>query len=192
MSTQLPVERVTSTLVSAGYRQLAGPVVVSSVPFSFSAVLVAGERALDLVVVVDTLEESDKRLRQKLEGLARGLDLTQSRRPITVVLVGPEPPPSTIDAISRVARVLVVGTLVGSHAEERLRDILAVLLPLEVPVLVGTAARPLAMIDAWVSGHPQGDLLLSVTDAAELGVEAVRVELQRVLANCFPPDTLEP
>src|SRR5437868_5941602 len=104
------VERVISVLVEAGYRELSKPLSVASLPFEFAATLVAGERALDLIVVVDMEAEKDeRRLAQKVQSLAKALDVMRSRRPLTVVLAGSQPNPPSLGALKRVCRVLTVG-----------------------------------------------------------------------------------
>lgn len=72
--------RVVDLLTAAGYRLRETPVTVSYVPFEFPALLVGSEHSLDLIVVIDTLAESEVRIRQKVEGQSRALDLAASRR----------------------------------------------------------------------------------------------------------------
>jgi hypothetical protein len=110
MTPSQPVVRVTQILVTAGYRSCLMPFTVASIPFEFAALLVGSERSLDLVVVIDTLTESSTRIRQKIESLSRALDVVASRRPLTVVLVGPPPLTLILEALAKVSRVLVVGT----------------------------------------------------------------------------------
>lgn len=68
MTLSAPVQRVVDLLRSAGYRPLAAKTMIASVPFEFDALLVGSERALDLIIVVDTLIEREARSRQKVEG----------------------------------------------------------------------------------------------------------------------------
>src|SRR5665647_719845 len=109
MTDAAPIERIVNLLVQNGYSAVHSPAVIGGVPFEFSALLVGGSRAFDIVVVIDTVPEEDRRLRQKVEALARALDVLRSRRSLTVVTVGPDPGRPAIAAISRVARVLMVG-----------------------------------------------------------------------------------
>ena len=60
----------------------------------------------------------------------RQLDVVRSRRPLTVVLVGPRLESTTLAALSRYARVLPIGETTD---DENLRNWLAVLLPLKLP-----------------------------------------------------------
>src|SRR4051794_6193468 len=95
------VTRVVDLLGTVGYRLIEHdkPVTVASVPFEFDAFLVGSDRANDLVVVIDTLVEPEPRIRQKVQGLSRALDVVGSRRPLTVILVGPAPRPRTVEAL---------------------------------------------------------------------------------------------
>ena len=125
------VERVLEILRQGGYRELPKPLMIGTMPFDFAHTLIAEERALDLIVVVDLAQESDdRRLVQKIHALARALDVMGSKRPMTTILASAQPGPTMLQAIGRVCRVLPVGAPSGPKAEETLRDWLAVLLPL--------------------------------------------------------------
>ena len=151
-----PVERVVALMNESGYERLPQPVEVAGIPFEFSAVL-AARSSLDLIVVVDTVVDTDvESIERRVRGLSRALDLVESRRPLTVVVVGPEPRPELQLALTRIARVLVAGV----PSEERdLREALAVLLPLE---LVTVTEMP----ESWRSARER--LLAAHPDAAEL------------------------
>ena len=95
------------------------------------------------IIVIDTLVDGEARIRQKVEGLSRALDLAASRRPLTVVLVGPPPRPTIVEALARVSRVLTVGTPTGDSADRFLADTLAVLLPLVLPDASEAVVDPL-------------------------------------------------
>ena len=156
MSASPPVDRVISLLAEGNYEALPQPVAVAGIPFEFSAVLAASS-SLDLIVVVDTVAESDAAsLRRRVEGLSRALDLVESRRPLTVVLVGPEPSADLQLALTRTARVLIAGVPENDRA---LREAIAVLLPLEIK----TATE---MPESWRSARTK--LLDAHPDAAEL------------------------
>jgi hypothetical protein len=134
------VDHVRSILISAGYKELPRPFSVGGLPFEFSSALVAQEKSLDLIVVVDLSTDSDQRFVQKIRALARALDLAKSRRPLTAVLVGAECDEGTIESVSPVCRVLPIGIPTESIVEQVIRDWLAVLLPLpELGELSGIA-----------------------------------------------------
>jgi hypothetical protein len=126
-----PVGRVTTMLEQAGYEGLDQPRSIGGVPFEFAAMFV-GRTSLDLIAVLDlAIDADEERIRRRVEALARALDLVSSRRSLTVILVGPRPPQSLIQAIAEVARVLAVGTPAEGD-DASLQDALAVLLPLEL------------------------------------------------------------
>jgi hypothetical protein len=185
-----PVDRVVDLLGTAGYRKCEVPFVVASMPFEFAAVLAASPRALDLVVVIDTLTEPESRIRQKVEGLSRALDLVASRRPLTTVLVGPPPRASVANVISRVCRVLQVGTPTGDGAEHFLRDALAVLLPLELPDVNETIADPLGEVRRRLQAGEHKEEIAGILHAAVEGPEAVKNSLRKLLCEPLnPPGT---
>jgi hypothetical protein len=187
------IERVISVLVGAGYKELPKPLFVASLPFDFAATLVAGERALDLIVVVDMDTEKDERgLNQKVQSLARALDLMRSRRPMTVVLTGSEPASATLDALGRVCRVLTVSVPTGPSPDQALRDALAVLLPLPEVDEISVLADWRSELDARLSEGEKEGLFSSVLPAADKGAEAVEEEfaarLRREIAPALEED----
>jgi hypothetical protein len=179
VSASQPVERVVALLCKAGYERLPQPVEVAAIPFEFSAVL-AGSASLDLVVVVDTVTDSDvASIRRRVEGLSRALDLVESRRPLTVVLVGPEPTPELQLALTRIARVLVV----GPHGERELREAVAVLLPLELVTVTEMPESWRSTREKLLAAHPDAADLL---DAAKIGPKAVAEATRHHLLGTDP------
>jgi hypothetical protein len=176
-----PVSRVVNLLTTAGYRQRETPLIVASVPFEFAALLVGSERALDLIVVIDTLTEPEVRIRQKVEGLSRALDLVASRRSLTIVLVGPPPRAVIVEALSRVSRVLSVGTPTGAGADLSLSDALAVLLPLELADASESVADPFGEVRRRLK-HTQHEKDVGMIFSAALdGPETVKQTLRTLL-----------
>jgi len=180
-----PVSRVVDLLTAAGYRPRATPVTVSSVPFEFPALLVGSDRSLDLIVVVDTLAESDVRVRQKIEGLSRALDLVASRRPLTLVLVGPPPRAMIVAALSRVCRVLQVGTPTGPEADLFLRNALAVLLPLEVADASASIVDPFGKVRRHLQHTQHEEEIAKIFAAALSGTDAVKQALRGLVLQPF-------
>jgi hypothetical protein len=182
LTTATPIERVVAILTEANFQPRA-PLRVASVPFDFAAVLVGTGRSPDLIVVVDTVEEqSELRLRQKIDGLGRALDIAGSRRPLTAVLVGPKPSDVTLEAISRVCRVLPVGTPTGQTADAELHDWLSVLLPLPLPHPGQAVADPAGALAARLPADLHPALRGALVTASAQGASMVREELARLLA----------
>lgn len=187
-----PVQKVVDVLTGSGYQPRQSPLIVASVPFEFTAMLLGSTRSLDLIVVVDTLIENDIRVRQKVEGLSRALDLASSRRPLTIVLVGPLPSPAVMDSLTRVSRVLPVGTPTGETALEFLRDALAVLLPLEIPATSETVLDPLGTVrEAFAaSGGVVSRDVEALIDASVRGADSVRERFREQLIAAIVQDSM--
>lgn len=186
----LPVNRVIALLQDAGYEVRNPRATIASVEFEFSAILTARE-GLDLVVVVDTVTRKDSRVRRQLESLASALDLIGSRRPLTVVVVGPSPRQSVIEAMSRVGRVLLVGTPTGHKAEQSLRDALAVLLPLTLPEVVEPSTQSWDDLRRRVAATPHPDWAVPLLDAAPDGPDAVQEHLRRLIEAAIADGSAE-
>jgi hypothetical protein len=181
-----PIERTVKVLADAGYEVVEQPREIGGIPFEFAAML-AGQTSLDLIALVDLAIDNDpERLRRRVTGLARALDLVRSLRSLTLVLVGPRPDPGLVQAIARVARVLTVGTPAADD-DPALRDALAVLLPLEVQT------DDSRVDETWVevmqqigADHPsEGARVLAASNS---GAEAVSAALRDILSE--PIETL--
>jgi hypothetical protein len=174
VSASQPVERVVTLLREAGYERLPQPVAVAAIPFEFSAVLV-GSSSLDLVVVVDVVTDRNVTdIRRRVEGLSRALDLAKSRRPLTVILIGPEPNPELQLTLTRIARVLFV----GPYDERELREAIAVLLPLDLVTVTEMPESWRSAREKLLAAHPDAADLL---DAAKVGSEEVSEAARRHL-----------
>jgi len=125
-----PVERVAQLLEAAQFRRVPTPLDVAGLQIDVPGAFVGSEPSPDLVLVGDTVTQTPKHLRQAVEGVGRALDMMSSRRPLTLVLVGPRPDAAALRAMSRFARVLAVGEAADDAA---LQNWLAVLLPLKLP-----------------------------------------------------------
>jgi hypothetical protein len=170
-----PLERAIALLKDNGYRSVQQPFGIGSATYSFDAVLTA-EQSLDLVLLQDTTLGSGERIRREVLAFGRSLDVLGSRRTLTLVLVGQPIDPAALESLSQVCRVLSVGPLESDDA--RLRDWLAVLLPLELP-------DPADMQGDWsseVRRHLSVDEAQAVSGylaAAEQGEAGVRFELRK-------------
>ena len=179
---QSPVERIVAILeASQAFRRVASTIKIGNVPFEFSAVLLGRDKNPDLVVVVDTINEDIQRTRQKIGGLGRAMDVVESRRPVTAILSGPRPDENTLEAISRVCRVLPVGTPTETKDDEMLEDWLSVLLPLSLPSQAGITVDPVGEMSRNLPKNLDGALTKSLVEAAPRGAKAVRQELRRCL-----------
>lgn len=181
MNASGPVARAVALLEEAGYQVVERPL-IAGIPFEFPAMLV-GQRSLDLIAVIDLALDSDHdRVRRRVEGVARALDLVGSRRSLTVVLMGPRPEHDVMQAIAGVARVLTVSSSSKNDAAS-LRDALAVLLPLELvtekedPISTGWEKTRAKLLN----DHPEE--LETILAAASLGKEAVTEAVREALSE---------
>ena len=69
---------------------------------------------------------------ERVQALSRALDVAGSRRPLTIVVVGPRPELRVANALRSVARVLPVGEGQGPAVNEEVLDDLGALLPLHI------------------------------------------------------------
>ncbi|MGO7053243.1 hypothetical protein ACCT26_12635 [Rhizobium ruizarguesonis] len=146
MSSSPLVTALAKRLQAAGYEDVATPFKVASVNFEFTWVLRGrAGRALDLVIVVDTMTgqagDTDFTIvRRRIEALSRALDISGSRFVLTVVLAGAAAS-SEVEGLAETCRVLLVepiqveldGTPTDTYAAQQLDDRIRVLLPLEIP-----------------------------------------------------------
>ncbi|MBY2950944.1 hypothetical protein [Rhizobium leguminosarum] len=156
-----------------GYRPLGKPIKIGSQAFDFTYVLVASERANDLVIVIElTGASDDAQVTRSVLAFTRALDVLGSRRSVTAVLTSGQADNNLVNSISRVCRVLPVGAPSGPLAEEVVRDWLAVLLPLKSPPPVEHLADWKASLEKQLENHNEPAVGRFVL-LAEEGTEAV-------------------
>ncbi|MGA1802211.1 hypothetical protein [Rhizobium sp. HT1-10] len=161
-----------------GYRPLGKPIKIGSQAFDFTHVLVAGERANDLVIVIElTGASDDAQVTRSVLAFTRALDVVGSKRSVTAVLTSGQADSNLVNSISRVCRVLPVGAPSGPSAEEMVRDWLAVLLPLKSPPPVEHLADWKASLDKQLEDTQKEPAVGRFVLLAEEGKEAVETAL---------------
>jgi hypothetical protein len=176
-------ESVVQILVDeGGYRELPRPLKVGSLSFDFTYALVAGNKANDLVIVIELKSDTaDDTVIRKVLSLTRTLDVLQSRRSVTAVLTSSQATPETVQSISRVCRVLPVGAPSGPKAIDAVRDWLSVLLPLAQPPPVETLVDWEGDLRSRIHANAAGPFLEELLSAAPAGKLAV----EQVLASAI-------
>jgi hypothetical protein len=151
------------------------PLTISKVPYEFAAALTGGEKSLDLVVIADLvlMDKNEQRLVQKLQSLSRALDLAESRRSVTAVLVGGIVSPKTAEALGQVCRVLSVGIPPSDQENQYLSDWLAVLLPLPDFDAANTAADWESEIYERIAKESRSKFIAAAISASNQGAQNV-------------------
>jgi hypothetical protein len=183
LTTATPVERIVELLGVAHFHRLEMPIAIAGVKFEFDATLVGTQSMPDLVIVVDTTLEKDDRVRTKIEGVARALDVVRSKRPLTVILVGPRPRTAMLNAIAKVCRVLPVGTVTGSDDDSILKNWLAVLMPLTLPQASDAIADP--MRELLQSVHPNDPIVSELLAASPRGADQVQAAFHKLVQEAL-------
>ncbi|MCQ3814084.1 MAG: hypothetical protein KTU85_06665 [Acidimicrobiia bacterium] len=167
------VADVLSVLEGAEFQRRT-PLKIGGTEFKFDAAVV-GTRVLHDLVVVSGPDGRPSRLAQLLSALNRTLDRLQSRRPVSLVIVGPRPNQSDLARLEHHARVLVVEH--DAPTTEQIKRAIAVLLPLEIPK---TAAEPIAPLTELTStlGSKYSVEHETFINAARSGPDAVRESLR--------------
>ncbi|WP_171095615.1 hypothetical protein [Usitatibacter rugosus] len=166
---------IAEALAPAGFKALATPINISGLEFPFAAVFIGTRVSSEVVVIADTAFEQGASILRNVEGLARALDVSQSKRPITLLLVGPRPMDRVVEAMARLCRVLFVASL----EPDEIQRSLAVLLPLNVPASSGKLADSLKEVRnvAEGLGAPFSDLVMR----APQGASAVSEGLHKLI-----------
>jgi hypothetical protein len=146
MTDSTPVGRITYALGNAGYVRLPHALLVGGLKLDFPAAFIHQTNSTDLILVADTVSEDEALLIRKMNGVARALDVSRSRRSLTLVIAGPRPKPATLEFLGKVCRVLPIGSVTGTDADVVVHNWLAVLLPLTLPQADGTAVDSLMRV----------------------------------------------
>lgn len=181
------VDRVVQTLESNTYRKLPNPFEVAGVPFEFAAALVGPETTLDLIVVADTLRDQHRDVLRQVDALSHALDVVDSRRTLTVILVGPRPAPEIMNSLAAGCRVLPVGVVPAGGTQD-LENWLSMFAPLNVPQPSRAAANPLDELELEDHGVEATSFrrLKAAAERSASAVEAVLADTLRGVLDGLP------
>lgn len=173
-------------LQANGYELANDPLRVGTLSFDFAATLFGTAHSFDLVLVADMITEpGDSALLRKVEAVGRALDMIESRRSFTLIVVGPPLGDIAAREASRVCRVLAVGTPTGRGADEQVRDALSVLLPLSLPAGAIASIHPLDALRAKLDDSAPPEIEAILEHAID-STEAVRGSLRQWLVSTLP------
>lgn len=171
------VDMVLTVLQDAGFERLPDPLVVADSAFDFDGAAKGTGVSNDLVVVA-TNPSTPRRLVRLLSGLSRTLDQLDSRRPVTLVLLGGQPDSSVLTDLERHARVLTIES--RNPDLDEAKDAVAVLLPLAIPSAASRGRDPLTEVAELFRPSPSAEHLALIA-AATVGPHAVRESLRRYI-----------
>lgn len=168
-------ELVMTVLEDGGYQRLPKPLTVAGTEFEFEAAARGTQRSHDLVLVTTDRLPPPRRQRL-LAGLARSLDLMQSRRPVTLVTVG-ELSADDKNELERHARVLQVEP--ANPSREDVERAIAVLLPLDLPAtVIMHGSDPVNEVLATLGLGPDTAEHINLVRAAIGGADEVQTALR--------------
>lgn len=165
------IQMITALLHDAAFKSLETPIEIGGIKFEIPAGLIGGDKSLDLVLIVDSISEDERRILRKIEGVARALDVAGSKRTLTTVISGPRPSATILEAMSKVSRVLPIGTVKAEDMRRSLENWLAVLLPLKIPDASPDTTAPAQELLNSANDLP-GDIISLITIARD-GKDAV-------------------
>lgn len=173
--TPTTTENVVEILTTeGGYRELPRPLMIGNLSFDFPHALVPTEGASDLVVVVELRSDGDDEAEvRRILSLTRALDVLESRRSVTAVITIAKPSAPILQSMSRVCRVLPIGTASGPKARDEVRDWLSVLLPLEELQADEAATDWQAALRAAIPEDQQTGQFDDLLEAAQIDKQAV-------------------
>ena len=178
------VEVVLEELERAGFEQLSKPLVVAGVAFDFDAAVTGTGVSHDLVVIVG--QDADPlHLIRLLSGLTRSLDRLESKRPLSVVLIGSRPGNATLSRLQESARVILIKSRHPKPNE--VQNALSVLLPLTLPATMQTTIDPLGELTRCL-GDDASDEHRALMDTARAGPDAVCDAFQNFLEEALPSE----
>jgi hypothetical protein len=177
------IEKVLWVLERADFVRLARPLTVAGVEFEFEAAARGTGASHDLVVVA-TAALPPRRLLRLVSVLARTLDVAESRRPVTAIVLGSMSAPDKSD-LERHARVLTLES--AEPSIEEVERAAAVLMPLTLPALTITGGSPVEEVLKKL-GAKATDEHLPFIDAATGGPERVKATLRAYIDAVVPDE----
>jgi hypothetical protein len=134
------------------------------------------------------------RTRQRLEALSRALDVADSHLVLTAVLAGAALPPTTVEAIAKGCRVLLVTddpraapVAAREAAQLEFEDRLRVLLPLQLGDNIEIATDPLASVLRQLPSDKLRTFATPFLKLSERGEKAVARAFRDMIENELSP-----
>lgn len=182
------LSEVVAVLRSNGYAPLARSQTIGGVALEVEGLWEGPKATLDLSLVGDrpSSREDVLRLHWRVQSLARALDAAQSRRTLTVILVGIGSTDQRTSDLLELARLLVVD---GSLPVPRM---LAPLLPLRLPATAATELDGLDEVASAVERGSRGRELAPLVRVADDGASAVTERYLAWLDQTFNPTNKSP
>ena len=181
------IDTVTRALQEEGFYPLSVPLRVAGLSFQFDGALIGTRDSHDLVLLGGLTVRSTE-LAQLLASFCRMLDHLESRRPVTLVILGPTPDAATLTQLTTHARVIALG--LSEPSDHVVRDRLAILFPIDLPPPGETTINPMDEVKQCLSG-PITAAHVALIDAASQGQRQVCTALRDYVAIPFrvPHDT---
>lgn len=179
------LKTVLDQLKGADFHELTVPLRVAGAEFDFEAALVGTGVSHDLVVLA-TPKTSIQRLTRLMAGLSRALDHLESKRPVTLILLGDTASLLEQDELERHSRLLLVAG--DEPTEADVKRAIAVLMPLVVPATQSGGKDPIAAVMKALGSNATSPEHLFLIEAAPDGAEAVRASLKDYIDDVFDED----
>lgn len=162
-------QEVVDALVDNGYSLLPSPLSLGDITLDMDSVFSGPANSLDLVVIADRPDGREERLRLywQIQRLVRALDASDSRRTITLVVIGDIEDAKLMADLQTVARVLPVDTSLPT------RRFIAPLLELRLPGGMQVSMDGIEQVRSTIKG-PDRSSLLELARLASSGPEAVK------------------
>lgn len=171
------VEAVIEVLENAGFERLPKPLLVAGSSFDFDAAVKGTGASHDLVVLASTSAPATHLVRL-VSALSRTLDQVDSRRPVSLILMGEAFDGPTMASLELHSRVLNIDGDAPDAAE--ISHAVAVLLPLALPPEQSAGRPPLTVVAEKLGNRASAEHRKFI-EAAEVGTDEVRNWLRQYI-----------
>ena len=188
------VKSIVSLLESDGrYVSQPSRLVIDDVAFPCDAALLGpkdeqGQVREQLVVVQATARDETRAVYDQMQALTMILARTGSQRPLTLVLVTPNPTDPALEDFANLCRVIVVPSDGRSDVSDSLRP----LLPLNLPSTDQVAVSPEARLKHQLGKRAADPLVSALLHAAQTSDDAVTKCMRDWLTQAIEPDSAMP
>jgi len=172
---------VRELLMANGYSPMPSEIMIGEVQLHLSGLWQGPSDSLDLTIVADrpSSREEESRLYWIVQRLTRALDVSGSRRTVTLILVGAMPVGRNESDLLELARVLVVD---GSLTTERM---MGPVLRLQLPTSADGYRDGVRVVADTISPGPDRQHLAELIQAAPAGSRAVAEKYRAWIEEAF-------
>lgn len=177
------IKTIEGLLLAADYIKSEPNIYVSNLAFRFDSVYLGVGTISDIVLVLNSDNQSASGIKSSLQSFSEALDYARSRRPFTVIIVGKKIDSNTLTEIGYLGRIIQTCDPDVEGNIHSIKKQISILLPLELRAVREYSVDIQEELLSELSNIKSRRLVEQFLSASEFGVERVEGLLRNVISE---------